>query len=279
MHESVQKEGWKKWSRNLRNQAYSDAPKQVRGVPRLEDDLKALWLLLSGKEPAKRLVRGSAISEVLYGFGDASGLGFGSTWSEVKTACEDSLPVGYRIGIWKENAQCQSSNFKELGNLVETLEGLGKEGNLEGREIFLFTDNSTAELAHHKGNSGSRLLFDWIVRLRNLNMKYGTKLHLVHVSGTRMISQGTDSVSRGNLEDVFQAKEMLEHIPFNETAIERCSELESWIRKWAGDNMEVLSPMDWYYRGHDLDGGHYDQKGFWRNKTRMMHFAREIYKI
>ena len=106
----------------------------------------------------------------------------------VKDLDEDSK-VGYRIGVWNANAQQESSNFRELGNLVETLEKLGENGELEGREIFLFTDNSTSELTYHKGNSESHLLFQWIVRLRRLNMKHLTRIHLIHVAGSRMISQ------------------------------------------------------------------------------------------
>ena len=32
--------------------------------------------------------------------------------------------------------------------------------------------------------------------------------------------------------------------------------------------MEVLKPVDWFERGHNLDGGYYDSKGFWRHKER-----------
>ncbi len=37
-----------------------------------------------------------------------------------------------------------------------------------------------------------------ILRLRVLEMKTGMILHLVHVSGKRMITQGTDGLSRGD---------------------------------------------------------------------------------
>jgi hypothetical protein len=32
--------------------------------------------------------------------------------------------------------------------------------------------------------------------------------------------------------------------------------------------MEVLSPAGWYLRGHDIEGGCWDNKGFWRNEIR-----------
>eukprot|EP00804_Cyclotella_cryptica_P003455 CCRYP_002101-RA/>CCRYP_002101-RA protein AED:0.38 eAED:0.31 QI:0/0/0/0.8/0.5/0.4/5/0/1035 len=48
-------------------------------VPRLLDDLKALHLLTRSPLPPLRIVRPIKIVQVLYGFGDASGKGFGST--------------------------------------------------------------------------------------------------------------------------------------------------------------------------------------------------------
>ena len=50
---------------------------------------------------------------------------------------------------------------------------------------------------------------------------------------------------------------MLEHVPYNETAIQRCPILLDWIKGWAGSDLETLTPLDWYYRGHDLVGGKY----------------------
>ena len=85
-----------------------------------------------------------------------------------------------------------SSNFKELHNLVETLEQEYESGNFQNREVFICTDNSVAERAFYKGNSCSPLLFDLVLRLRKLQLRANFKLHVVHVAGTRMIEQGTD---------------------------------------------------------------------------------------
>ena len=42
------------------------------------------------------------------------------------------------------------------------------------------------------------------------------RLHLVHVSGTRMMAQGTDGITRGDmLEGVMAGKPMLDFIPLN----------------------------------------------------------------
>jgi hypothetical protein len=90
----------------------------------------------------------------------------------------------------------KTSNWRELNNLVEALERLVVEHDMQGLEIFIFTDNSTAEAAFWKGTSKSPLLFDLVLRLKLLKLKHGVHLHVVHVSGQRMIAEGSDDLSR-----------------------------------------------------------------------------------
>ena len=92
----------------------------------------------------------------------------------------------------------ESSNWREMNNIVTSIEELGEAGKLEGAEIFVATDNSTTESAHHKGYSGSEKLDAIIVRLYELELKYRFSLLLVHVSGQRMIAQGMDGISWGD---------------------------------------------------------------------------------
>ena len=68
-----------------------------------------------------------------------------------------------------------SSNVRELKNLVDTLKKMADANELDGSEIYFFTDNSTAEAAFFKGSSKSRLLFELILDLRELEMNYKTK--------------------------------------------------------------------------------------------------------
>ena len=37
----------------------------------------------------------------------------------------------------------------------------------------------------------------------------------------------------------------------------------SWIRTWYGSESELLDANDWYERGHDLEGGSYNEEGYW----------------
>jgi hypothetical protein len=78
---------------------------------------------------------------------------------------------------------------------VIRLEHDAELGKIDGAELFLFTDNSTAESAFHNGTSSSPTLFGLVVQLKKLQLIYGLRIHLIHVAGTRMIAQGTDGIS------------------------------------------------------------------------------------
>lgn len=238
-----------------------DAPERVKGVFRLRRDLDSLNLLMKSDTPPLRLIRGRQLSYVLYGFGDASGAGFGSSW-------EDKEGICYRFGVWGKDAQGKSSNYRELRNLVESLEVMGKGNNLSGTEIHFFTDNSTAERAYFKGSSTSELLHELITRLRALEIDSGCKIILVHVAGERMKWQGTDGLSRGNLlEGVMKGENMLTYVPLHQSALERSPRLLPWIKSWIeikdGPNLEVLKPEDWFIRGHDFEGGKVSAQGLY----------------
>ena len=230
----------------------ADAPTKVRAQPLMREHVAVLRDMFVSTEPVLRLVRGSAIFEALYIFGDASGLGFGSSWISGKD-------IKYRFGVWGLESKETTSNYRELRNLVETLERSGLDGELKGKEIFVFTDNSTAESIAAKGSSTSPLLFELVTRLYKLSMKFLCSVNIVHVAGTRMIAQGTDGLSRGDLlEGVLKGQRMLSFIPLHLSALEREPSLKDWITMWAGsgrkEKIEFLNPEDWFWRGHDIIG-------------------------
>ena len=135
-----------------------------------------------------RCVQSKRTLTAYYGFGDASSAGFGST-----VARPDGL-YG-RFGIWGKDAGDQSSNYRELCNLVETVEEEALDGYLTGGEFWLFTDNTTAEGCFFRGGSSSKLLHELVLRLRKVKLEYDLTLHVVHVAGTQMIVQGADGLS------------------------------------------------------------------------------------
>ena len=112
-------------------------------------------------------------------------------------------------------------------------------------------------LAYYKGNSSSNFLFELILRLSVLEVNCKMKLHIVHVSGTRMMQQGSDGLSRGNMmEGVMRGDGMLSFIQLHKSALDEQKNLENWIRSWIsdGNNAITLKPEDWFVRGHDIIG-------------------------
>ena len=110
----------------------------------------------------------------------------------------------------------------------------------------------------HKGSSSSPELYKLMVRLYKLPMKFLCSINVIHVAGTRMIAQGTDGLSRGDLlEGVLKGHSMLSFVPLHKSAVERQPSLSNWIESWSsslGNEVEFLSPEDWFERGHDIDG-------------------------
>jgi hypothetical protein len=213
-------------------------PDRVDPAPQLQLDLCSLETLFAPHTPPTRFLHPTTITMAVYGFVDASGTGFGSSF-----CCNDGS-LCYRHGVWRRDADHTSSNYKELRNLVEALEGGLATAELSDSEVFIFTDNSTVEGAFYKGHSNSKLLFDLILRLRQIEMSGTMRLHVVHVSGSRMIQQGTDGLSRGDVtEGVMQHIPMLSYIPLHLHCIQRSPQLLSWVQSWCPDpNTSPLTP-------------------------------------
>jgi hypothetical protein len=121
-------------------------PDMVTAVPRFWDDVCALIRLFAADTPPVLMVRSQEIQVAAYGFADASGSGFGQTMSV-------GHQVNYTHGTWEEEMDANSSNFRELVNLVETLEHGAATKSLENVETWIFTDNSASEAVFWKGHS------------------------------------------------------------------------------------------------------------------------------
>ena len=237
-----------------------NAPTRVKACPLFKEHLEVLRKMFSSNEPTLRLVRGCKVLQAMYAFGDASGKGFGTSWIR-KGA------IKFRYGIWGAECDGSSSNYRKLRNLVDSLEVMGECGDLVGQEVFFFTDNATAENIARKGSSTSPTLFKLVTRLYTLGMKYQCDIRFVLVAGTRMIAQGTDGLSRGDLlEGVMQGHSILDYIPLNESAFTRHPPLLEWISSWAKGHfhtkVESLEPEDWIWRGQDIEGLRSNVDGF-----------------
>ncbi len=230
---------------------YAPADGVTTPNPRLKNDIYALLQLTDFNLPQLRVVRPVNVVQVYYGFGDASGKQFGATISEDYN-CQRKLSkdgrikrgVRFRIGLWTASEEEESSNYKELCNLVETVTAEAKAGRLHDCEFFLFTDNSTAEGCFYRGSSKSPLLHKIVLRLRTLEMSCGMTIHVVHISGKRMIAQGTDGCSRSSLmEGVMAGADMLTFVDLGKGSIDRHPPLLEWVRAWSGrSDLEALTP-------------------------------------
>ncbi|KAL7574604.1 hypothetical protein ACA910_002958 [Epithemia clementina (nom. ined.)] len=222
-------------------------PNQVMAVERLKDDVHAIASMFSNSTPPEVGIRSLEIFLAIYGFGDASGKGFGS-------AIQGDKGLSYRIGVWAEHKSNESSNWREFSNCVSALEEEAKKGNLGGKEVFFFTDNTTVEACCYKGSSSSKRLLSLIIRLRAMEMTYSIRLHLSHVSGKRMIAQGADGLSRGSVnEGVMDGTSMLSFIPLHKNAYKQSPLIWEWVISWMGEEVERLEPRDWYERAHDIE--------------------------
>ena len=82
---------------------------------------------------------------MFYGFRDASGQQFGATLSKNYDCCDHlsetrsiNSSIRFQIGLWLAVEEEESSNYKELKNLVDTIEEEAKEGQFGDCELFIF---------------------------------------------------------------------------------------------------------------------------------------------
>lgn len=268
-------DGWKMTVKQVRNLARegkiqltesdaiaNEAPSRVAPVKRFKADMQALEALTSSDRPPRRRVRSRKVLTVCYGFGDASAIGGCTNFQKVrkrKGGWKEEDHIRYRYGHWCSEVGEASSNYRELLNLVEGLELQVREGELAEAEVFLFTDNSTAESVYYRGNSSSKRLFELVLRLRRIEMQGNLVLHVIHIAGTRMIEEGADGGSRGDLnQGAMAGRSILEYVPLHLSALEVQPNVEQWIRSWWDSEygpLITLKPEGWFTEGHQ--GGCY----------------------
>jgi hypothetical protein len=224
-------------------------PPTVQPMPRLAQDVEALEELTRSIEPPRVRVRPDSGCLAAFLYGDASGEGFGtSLWYTGSTG------VDTEYGEWTKEFSSQSSNEREMYNLVLKIEEMFREGGLhKGIELFVFTDNVVTERAFYRGSSKSRRLFELVLRLKKLEMEGALFLRIIWVAGTRMIAQGTDGLSRGDLSNgVMAGESMLSFVPLNKSALDRSPELGDWFLSSTGGiaSWSVLTPKDWFKTPH-----------------------------
>eukprot|EP00978_Attheya_sp_CCMP212_P033801 scaffold138352_cov25-Attheya_sp.AAC.1 len=83
-------------------------------------------------------------------------------------------------------------------------------------------------------------------------MRHDIVLHVIHVSGKRMIEQGTDGLSRGDhSQGVMRGMPMTACVPLHLNAFERDPRLKTFIEFVTQDmNPTFLTPEGWFDEGH-----------------------------
>ena len=117
----------------------------------------------------------------------------------------------------------------------------------------MVTDNFVTESAFFKGTSSSEKLFKLVLRLRLLEMRARWKLHVIHVTGTRMIRQGADGLPRGDmLSGVMGGLSMESFVPVHLEALGRSPLIKPWVESWWPEDqvLKWLSPNDWFSPDH-----------------------------
>ncbi len=144
---------------------------------------------------------------------------------------------------------------------MDTVADKARAGCLRDCEFILFTDNSTAESCYYQGSSKSRRLHSLVLDLHSLEMEFGMTIHEIHISGKRMIAQGTDGCLRGSLmEGVMAGEDMLTFVDLSRSAVERSSSLLGWVHSWTScPHLQPLTPKGWFEEGHGIMGGVLDR--------------------
>ncbi len=232
---------------NTTQGAMVDPPEIVYPAPRFLGDLKVLKEMTKSEVPIKQHVRAKRCDMVKFGFGDASGGGYGSALAKLLGE------ANIRHGRWAlfYSAEETSSNFRELRNLVDAVALDYERGLLDGFELFLFTDNSVAEKAYYKGTSSSKKLFELVLKLRLIEMEGKMIIHVIHISGKRMIHCGIDGLSRGDTTDGIAAGITMDnYVPLHLDCLERSPTVETWVQSWWPredfGKLDTLDENDWF---------------------------------
>ena len=93
---------------------------------------------------------------------------------------------------------------------MDTLDDIGKKKWLDVREVFVCTNNMVPESIAVTGSSRTETLYDVVVRIRFLCMRYRCQVRFICFTGTQMVVQGTNVLFRGSLyKRVMNVKPML----------------------------------------------------------------------
>ncbi len=150
---------------------------------------------------------------------------------------------------------------------MEAVEIEAKEGFLKGGELWMFTNNMTAESCFFMSGSSLKLLHELVLHLRKTKIEFSFVLHVVHVVVTHMIAQGIDGLSRKTFpKDLLEGNDMLSYVDLLQMAIEQYLPVLDYVQKWlepTASKERVLEPEEWFAEGHGIIGGKMGDRRIW----------------
>jgi hypothetical protein len=109
------------------------------------------------------------------------------------------------------------------------------------------------EGAYGKGTAKSWALFELIVMLYKLQMEFEFIIHVIWITGTRLIQQGTDDLSRGEVNGLATCGLSLGGmVPLHLSVVERIPTMGYWSQGlWdTGRKLLIMEPRDWFTTAH-----------------------------
>ena len=127
-------------------------------------------------------------------------------------------------------------------------------GELQDIELLVFTNTMVFESVYNKGTLRIILLFEIVLWLHHVQMKEALILHVIYISGTRMIEAGIYGLSReNNLEGIMIGVNPLKPALVDEGAVEKPPGLEGWLRYLWRENINKMWQSHWFkVQGDDL---------------------------
>jgi hypothetical protein len=205
----------------------------VRVVPRLTHDIRALEELTFGEIPLLRQVGGKKTGRVLCGFGDASKVAFGTT-----IQIEDRLL--YQYCQWSSKiVESETSNWWFFicvtwlsQSIWAGIRSSCSPATLLPRRLF---------------GRAPWYPLDCLIWSCNENGWNSNILHLIHISGKRMIVQGTDGLSQADhSQEVRQGKPIQDFVLLHLNLFDQEPGVKVWLQRiTAGLNHFALCNSAW----------------------------------
>jgi hypothetical protein len=135
---------------------------------------------------------------------------------------------------------------ENFGMLWSTSSMKAEVAGWQERNYIFVVDNEVTERAWFNETSLSIDLFELVLELWQEEIAGNFIVKMVHISGERMIGEGTDALSRGEVHAKDLMNVILHTVPLDKSPCARLTKLWEWIQSWAGDEVCFAEPKHWF---------------------------------